>query len=102
MFDVLDDLETAIGKAATDPSVDVVRLRRLLDRAEAVWIQAVGAAVRDGAWQAEGHVSPAAWLRHRCRLSHPDAASAIKLARTLEAMPAVADAFAAGDISRTH
>ncbi|MCU1426287.1 MAG: hypothetical protein JWL83_287, partial [Actinomycetia bacterium] len=55
-----------------------------------------------GEWQADGFVSSASWLRERCHLSHGDATSAVKLARTLEEMPAVADAFAAGDISRRH
>src|SRR5689334_2911399 len=103
MFDVLDELEVALDKAASsDAPIDVARLRRLLDRGEALWVGAVGAAERAGEWQAEGFVSSAAWLREKCRLTHGDAASAVKLARTLDAMPALAEAFAAGEISRRH
>jgi Domain of unknown function (DUF222)/HNH endonuclease len=103
VFDVLDELETALDKAAaSEGPLDAARLRRLVDRAEALWIGAVGDAERAGVWQADGYVSSAAWLRHTCRLSHGDAASAVKLSRTLAAMPAVADAFGAGEISRAH
>jgi hypothetical protein len=103
VFGVLEELETAIDKAAAcEEPLDAVRLRRLLDRAESVWVHAVGHADRDRVWVEEGFVSCASWLREQCRLDHNHAASTVKLARTLRAMPLVAEAFAAGEISRQH
>jgi hypothetical protein len=103
MFDTLDELEGALDKVAgDDPAVDVARLRRLVDRAEFLWIRAVRASERAGEWQADGSVSPAAWLRERCGLSHSSASTALRIGRMLESMPEVAETFAAGDTSRQH
>src|SRR5690242_11454835 len=103
MFDVIAHLEIALDKASrSEVPLDVTRLRTVIDRAEALWVRSVGAAERAGEWQAEGFVSSAAWLREKCRLAPGDAASTVKLARTLDAMPALAEAFAAGEISRRH
>jgi hypothetical protein len=103
MFDVLDELEQALDKvAADDPAVDVARLRRLVDRAEFLWIRTARASERAGEWQADGAVSPTAWLRERCGLSHSSASSALRIGRMLEAMPEVAEAFATVETSRQH
>jgi hypothetical protein len=103
MFDVLDGLEAALDKvAADDPAVDVARLRRLVDRAEFLWIRAARASERAGEWQADGSVSAAAWLRERCGVSHGNAAGALRIGRMLESMPQVAEAFANGETSRQH
>src|SRR5690349_10647190 len=103
MFDVLDELENSLDKvAADDPAVDVARLRRLVDRAEFLWIRAARASERAGEWQADGAVSPAAWLRERCHLTHGSASTALRIGRLLESMPEVAEAFAAGETSRQH
>jgi hypothetical protein len=74
----------------------------LTDRAEFLWIRAARASERAGEWQADGAVSAASWLRARCGLTHGGASSALRLGRMLESMPEVAEAFAAGDISRHH
>ncbi len=103
VFGCLDDLEEAIGKlAASEAPVDAIALRAQMDRLEYVWLRAVRDAETSGVWQAEGYVSCAAWLRDQCRLTHTDAASTVKLARTLDAMPAVAAAFETGTITRRH
>lgn len=104
MFDIaeplLDDLENLVDKlAGEDPAVDVVRLRRLVDRLEYQWLRAVGDADRRGVWADDGFRSPAAWLRHRCRLP---GWGPVTLARKLHDLPATAEAFAAGEISRPH
>lgn len=103
MFDVLDELDDAIDKVAgSDAPVDVARLRRLVDRAELLWLRAVRDSERAGEWQAGGAVSPAAWLRDRCGLTHGTASAALRQGRMLETMPEVAGAFAEGEISRQH
>jgi uncharacterized protein DUF222 len=103
MFDPLDELEAALDKvAAAESPIDVVRMRQLIDRAEALWVRSVGAAERSGVWADDGFLSTASWLRDSCRLDHTQAVSTVKLARTLDAMPTVAVAFEAGAISRAH
>ena len=103
MFDCVEDLEVAVDKvAASEVPVDVVRLRRSIERLEHSWLLAVRAAERRGDWQAEGFVNTASWLRERCRLTHGSAAASVSLARALERLPRVSAAFASGAISRTH
>src|SRR5918995_6809893 len=77
----LDEVEHATRQ------LDVVRARRLaeLERREV--------------WSRDGHLSVASWLAARHRLSHTVAASHMRTARALEAMPVMAQAFAAGDVA---
>jgi hypothetical protein len=103
MFDVLDDLEAAIDKLAADEgSVDVVRLCELAERLEAQRLRAVAAFDRSCSWAAEGFVSPASALRAKTRCSHGHAMRSVRLARKLDALPEVATAFGAGEISSEH
>jgi hypothetical protein len=64
--------------------------------------RAVRTSERAGEWHADGAVSAAAWLRERCRLTHGSASNALVHARTLDAMPEVAEASSTGAISRHH
>jgi hypothetical protein len=80
----------------------LVETRRALDAAEAAWLREVAAYDRSGAWRADGYVTPAAALRHACHLNHGVARAHLELARKLEDLPEVADAFAAGEISFRH
>ena len=50
---------------------------------------------------ADGHLSAASWLAHRQGLSRRSAEAAVRRARALEAMPAVARAFGEGDVSES-
>src|SRR4051794_21194379 len=103
MFDVLADLEHAIDKVAADESpLDVVRMCRLADRVEFLRLRAIGGFDRSCEWQADGFLSAASALGARCRMSRGHAHRAVDLARKVEQLPEVADAFAAGDISRPH
>lgn len=80
MFDPLVGLEEAVEKLAVDGVSDpdeVVRLRALIERLECVWTESVRAVERSGAWEAQGYVSTAAWLRDRCRLTHGAAARVV-------------------------
>ena len=103
-LDALDVLDDAVAKvAASEALLDVVRLRALANRVELVWLRAIAAAERRGEWHAQGYLSAAAWVRHRCGLTHPAAIDALGCARTLalgcartlDAMPALAGAFEA-------
>ena len=101
MFDPVEELEAALDKlAAADATDDVVRLRRLLDRLEFEWLRRVRELDRSGNWPQR--LSVAGWLRDRCRMTQGAARSAVQLARRLEDLPATAEAFGRGEISRAH
>ncbi len=76
--------------------------RRELDAREAAWLRSVAAYDRSGRAQIDGYVSAASALRDRCNMTPGAASGHVKLARKLESLPIVADAFAAGEISRQH
>src|SRR3954470_4352810 len=101
MFDVLDDLETAIDKiAAGEAFIDVARISKLTERLEFQRLRAVGEFDRSCSWAAEGYVSTASALRAKTRCSHGNAYRSIRLARQLEQLPATAAAFESGAITR--
>ena len=103
MFGVLDELEMAIEKtAACEQSVDVERMCRLAERVEFLKVRAIRDYDRSCAWQADGHVSAAAGLRSKCRMQHGVARRASSWDANSRSLPLVADAFAAGEISRPH
>ncbi len=103
MFDVLTELEHAIDKVAADESVvDVERMCRLADRVEFLRLRAIGAYARSGDWQVNDFLTAPTALRHRCRMSAGHARRAVELGRKLDALPELAGAFAAGDVSRAH
>ena len=103
MFDPFDDVEAALDKlASTECDVDVVRVQRAIERLQCRFLRSVRAAERAGEWQADGFVSTAAWLRAQCNLTPRPARSSVTLARTLESLPLTSEAFAAGEITRTH
>ena len=87
MFGTLDDLRQE---------------RKRLDAQEAAWLRKVAAYDRSDGWRAEGYASAANALRHACRMDPGAARGHVELARKLEDLPEVADAFASGEISRSH
>ena len=76
--------------------------RKRLDAREAAWLRKVAAYDRSDDWRADGYVSAANALRHACRMDAGVARGHVHLARKLEDLPAVAGAFASGEISRSH
>ncbi len=62
----------------------------------------IGAYDRAASYTTDGYTNTAVALRVTCRLDHGVAAGHVKLARKLDLLPDVAEAFAAGDISRAH
>ena len=102
MFGVIDELEELTAKVvASEQTVDVAQLRRVIDRLEYVWLRSVRDAERNAEWSAD-FASTCAWLREQCNVSPGYARASVNLARRLEALPATAEAFAAGEISRPH
>ena len=81
MFDAIATLEEAVDKvAASEARVDIARMRAAIERLEHAWLERVRDAELRGEWLAEGHVSTAAWLREKCRMTHGAATAAIELA----------------------
>jgi hypothetical protein len=103
MFDVLDELEEAIDKlAAGEADVDVVRLSRLAARLEFQRLRAVRRLDRSRRYAADGALSAAGWLRRHARMTYGAAGASVALARKLDVLPALAEAFAAGEVTRQH
>jgi hypothetical protein len=79
-----------------DAAAVMVRLRARFDAVDAVVVRAFDTG---GEWALDGHRSAAAALAHRCRLPRAEARRRVRLARRLEAVPAVAAALAGGQIT---
>ena len=96
-----DDLHVLLGPALCERALEINRLRQALD---AEFTRTVGVLDRTRAYETVrgGFLSGAAFLRHRCRLAPNAAAEQVRVARRLVQLPAVADAFASGDIGFPH
>jgi hypothetical protein len=102
MFGVLDELEEAVAKlVATEQRVDPIRVARVLTQLEYVFARSVNEVDRNVEW-ADNYASPTAWLTHTCKLSVGAARAVLKNGKAVAAMPAVADAFATGAITKEH
>jgi hypothetical protein len=95
-------LVEAIGKL---PDPGGVTLRELVDLAgarhmlEGYFTEAVGAADRDGQFEAAGATSTTAWLKDRCRMTGGDASWLSGVARRLQSLPHTAQAWRDGTLS---
>src|SRR6266704_1257457 len=106
---LLDQLTASDPAALPDPlaAEEVLRLRRQLDRLEAVWQRALAVVDGRGAAGAEvGVVAPstAGWLRARLRMSHTTASQHVRAARAIHRGPLrqTAAAALAGELSPQH
>jgi hypothetical protein len=68
----------------------------------AAWLNKVAAYDRSGEWAVDGYLNAASALRARCRMNVGVARGHVELARKLQHLPVVAEAFAEGEISRSH
>src|SRR5262245_50127550 len=103
MFGAVEELTQTVDKIiASEAPLDIVALRREIELLEFAWLRAVREAERAGEWAADGFVSTAAWVRAQCNLAPSAATASVRLARALEQLPATAEAFAAGEITRPH
>jgi Domain of unknown function (DUF222) len=80
----------------------LVSERQALDASEAAWIHEVGEYDRSGQWCTDGYLNAAAALREHCHLDPGVAHGYVALARKLETLHGVADAFKRGRISSRH
>jgi hypothetical protein len=100
---VLAGVEAAIDKwIASEQPADVAELERVHRKFEFARLRALGEFERAEEWRAEGFANAASALRVKCGMNQGVAHRALKVARRLRDLPLVAEAFAAGDVSRAH
>src|SRR5438132_13340337 len=80
----------------------LARERRALDAREAAWLKKVAAYDRSDEWRGDGYLNAASAIRAACRMDQGVARLHVELARKLEALPEVADAYGRGEISQRH
>ena len=93
------DLDALAGADLGELLVRCQRARAQLEAAEAKVLARWD--VEKG-WAADGAKSGGAWLAWRCRLPMPVANQRLRHARAMRELPAVADAWAAAEIDRSH
>src|SRR5580692_11583835 len=76
----------------------IEELHRLSSRLDSFVTEAVSAFEAKEQWAADGAKSAASWISSRCRLPRTAALRRVRLGRTLRQLPAVAQAWRAGDI----
>jgi len=93
------ELAESAGDSLSKRLVDLLELRERLDaemaRVAAAW-------QRRRAWEADGALSPVAWLTHRAPLAARDASALVKTAKVINAAPQLAEALQAGDTTAGH
>ncbi len=81
---------------------ELARERRALDAREAAWLKNVAAYDRSDEWRGDGCLNAASAIRAACRMDQGVARGHVELARKLDALPLVADAYGRGEISQRH
>src|SRR4051812_21681828 len=76
--------------------------RESCDAQAAAWVAIVGEYDRSEQWRADGYGSVEGAIADLCRMDRGAVNVEVKLARKLEKLPVVAQAFAEGAISRRH
>lgn len=90
----------ALPGAEVEAAAEAVQ--RLKAQLAALEAEAVGAYDASMRWSVGAHRSPAAALRHRCRLRDGNARASVSLARSLRSMPGTALALHDGEITEAH
>jgi len=85
--------------SATVAGRELVAGRARLDVAECEWLLALASFDLFQTWKEDGHSSCVAWLVERCGLARRTAIEKLRVARQLDRRPALAKAFADGDLS---
>lgn len=78
---------------------DLLQLQRAAEALEAERLRRLAAVDRRRSYLRDGFLSTTSWVAQRLRLSHCTAGADVRMARSLEAMPAVREALTAGEIS---
>jgi hypothetical protein len=102
--EVIDGLqsEDLRRRAGSELGARLTSLHRAINRLQAEAARTLEAFDRTNAYEVDGSLSAASWLRHRCNLSYSTASDQVQLARRLLELPVAQGAFAAGDISSAH
>src|SRR4051812_28834881 len=79
-----------------------MRLSKVRNQFEHVWLAAIEAYDRSEDWVEEGFAVAASALRVKGGMTQGQANASLKLARKLRQLPVVSEAFAAGEITRQH
>src|SRR5205807_2919340 len=94
-----EDLRLGVG-AGLGPRLQSLHLA--INRLQAESARTLEAFDRTNAYEVDGSLSAASWLRHRCNLSYSTASNQVQLARRLPDLPQAQAAFACGEISSAH
>lgn len=81
---------------------EVVEMSRLINALEAQRARRIAEIDRRRAHERDGHITAAAWLRHRCGMASGRAADHVRIARAVNRMPAMRRVFEAGDLDMTR
>jgi hypothetical protein len=93
------DLDVLWPDELTEVVLATQRLRTQLEAAEA---RALARWEAVGSWRIDGARTAAAWLTWKQRLPIAETRRRVRHARAVRSLPAIADAWAAGEIDRTH
>jgi Domain of unknown function (DUF222) len=81
---------------------EIRTLHRQISQLQAKLVRCVGRFDAIQGYEPDEYRSTQSWLRHELRVHPREAAHLVGMARQLRHLPAVDDAFAAGEISQTH
>jgi hypothetical protein len=81
---------------------EIKQAREALDAQAAAWVAVVGEYDRSEQWRADGYGSVEGAIADLCRMDRGAVSVDVKLARKLEKLAVVAEAFAEGSISQRH
>ena len=103
---LVDDLQTLVNTYVVDVESassiggleDLVAMRAAIDRLEASWVLAVGAADARGDMEAAG-LNTTEWLATNCRRTMSEARSMLRFAKRLSSTDLVREAFVNGELS---
>ena len=101
VIDGLQSEDLRLG-AGSELGARLRSLHRAINRLQAEATRTLEAFDRTNAYEVDGSLSAASWLRHRCNLSYGTASNQVQLARRLPELPQAQAAFASGDISSAH
>ncbi|MCP3976882.1 MAG: DUF222 domain-containing protein [bacterium] len=90
------------GSAGDSLSTRLVDLLELRERLEAELARVSSQWEKRRAWEADGSLSPVAWLTHRAPLAAPDTRQLVKIAKVINEAPQLAEALHAGDTTAGH
>jgi hypothetical protein len=81
---------------------ELVEVRQLMDRLDAVWLTGLTEAVRNGGVQEETGLSPTDFFAHRCRRTRAEAGGWLTFAKRLAATSMIGPRFADGSLSMSQ